>query len=519
MSAIGALGSASMLGEPAPGTATAAQTVHLYDVFELHLEGPASGNPYLDRTLGATFSQGNRSVTVDGFYDGGSTYRIRFMPDTAGQWTYTITANFTTSARNGTLLCLPARPGVHGPVRVANGHHFRHADGTAYFPFGTTCYGWTHQGDTLEEQTLATLQTSPFNKIRMCLFPKSYQYNHNEPKFYPFERPAGTPLTQPGDVTRFDPAYWAHLEQRIGQLRDLHIEADLILFHPYDRWGFASMPAEADDRYVRYLVARLGSFSNVWWSLANEFDLMKAKSTTDFTRLLRLVQQADPYQHLRSIHYSKYMYDYASPLVTHASLQTYEFSKASEWLAAWRKPVIFDEAMYEGNLNSRWGNLSGEEMTRRFWLGIIAGCYVTHGETYFPEPGSAPEEVIWWSKGGTLHGTSPARIGYLRSLLESLAPQGLEGATEPYYLNATAGSAILYYFDFHQPAEYEVPLGEQHYTAEVVDPWAMTSTPLPGTFTGKAKVPLPGKPYSALLFRTAIAGVLGAAGGADGRST
>ena len=504
--AIGALASTSAFSQLVPKTASSGQTTHQYDVFELRLEGPASGNPYLDCTLAATFTLGNRSITVDGFYDGGTTYKIRFMPDTPGQWNYTVTTNFATSVRSGEMTCLPAQHGAHGPVRVANGHHFSHADGTPYFPFGTTCYAWTHQGDTLEEQTLASLKASPFNKIRMCLFPKSYQYNHNEPVFYPFARPAGTTLTQPGDITRFDPAYWAHLEQRLAQLRDLNIQADLILFHPYDRWGFASMPAEADDRYVRYLVARLAAFSNVWWSLANEFDLMKSKSTTDFTRLLRLVQQVDPYQHLRSIHYSKYMYDYGSLLVTHASLQTYEFAKAAEWLAEWRKPVVFDEAMYEGNLNSRWGNLSGEEMTRRFWLGVIAGCYVTHGETFFPQPGSAPEDVIWWAKGGTLHGTSPARIGFLRTLLESIAPHGLEAAAEPYYLHATSNSAILYYFDFHQPAEYEVPLGDGVYTAQVVDPWAMTTTSLPGTFTGKAKLPLPGKPYSALLFRHANPG-------------
>ena len=504
--AIGALASASAFGELMPANPQTSQTTHQYDIFELRLDGPASGNPFVDFNVAATFSLGNRSVMVDGFYDGGTTYKIRFMPDTPGAWRYSVTANFTTSVHGGEMTCLPARPGVHGPVRVANGHHFSYADGTPYFPFGTTCYCWTHQGDALEEQTLASLQASPFNKIRMCLFPKSYQYNHNEPVFYPFARPAGTALSEPGDVTRFDPAYWAHLEQRIGQLRGLNIEADLILFHPYDRWGFAAMSAEADERYVRYLVARLGAFSNVWWSLANEFDLMKSKTTADFTRLLRLVQQVDPYQHLRSIHYSKYMYDYGSPLVTHASLQTYEFSKASEWLAEWRKPIVFDEAMYEGNLNSRWGNLSGEEMTRRFWLGVIAGCYVTHGETYFPQPGSVPEEVIWWAKGGTLHGTSPARIGFLRKLLESMTTRGLEATAEPYYLNATTKSAILYYFDFHQPAEYEVPLGSDVYTAEVIDPWSMTATPLPGTFTGKAKILLPGKPQIALILRLANRG-------------
>ena len=63
---------------------------------------------------------------------------------------------------------------------------------------------------------------------------------------------------------RFNPAFFAHLEKRIAQLRDLGIEADLILFHPYDadwgqpdpHWGFDRMGAENDDRYIRYVIAR-----------------------------------------------------------------------------------------------------------------------------------------------------------------------------------------------------------------------------------------------------------------------
>ncbi|MEU9456656.1 hypothetical protein [Streptomyces sp. NPDC048277] len=31
---------------------------------------------------------------------------------------------------------------------------------------GTTAYAWTHQGDELEEQTLRTLERSPFNRVR-----------------------------------------------------------------------------------------------------------------------------------------------------------------------------------------------------------------------------------------------------------------------------------------------------------------------------------------------------------------
>src|SRR5436305_2101684 len=82
---------------------------------------------------------------------------------------------------------------------------------------------------------------------------------------YPFPREGGV-----NDYTRFVPAFFQNLEKRIEQLQALGIEADLILFHPYDHWGYALMPPEVDDAYLAYVVARLAAYRNVWWSVANE---------------------------------------------------------------------------------------------------------------------------------------------------------------------------------------------------------------------------------------------------------
>jgi hypothetical protein len=496
------------------GTANAA--VPQWEVFELALQGPASGNPFVDVELTATFVLGHRSVVADGFYDGAGNYKVRFMPDAEGEWSYsTASGAAALDGKTGTFTCVAPLEGAHGPVSVRNTHHFAYADGTPFFPFGTTCYAWIHQSDELQRETLETLRGAPFSKIRMCVFPKSYEYNHNEPALYPFERTAAGV----SDFARPNPAFFAHVEARIADLRAMGIEADLILFHPYDRWGYATMPAEADDRYLKYVLARMSAYRNIWWSMANEFDLMKAKSTQDFDRFFHIVEQHDPVGHLRSVHYSRVMYDYGHTWVTHASLQTHDFDSAIGWLAEWRKPVVYDEIQYEGNLNSRWGNLSGEEMTRRFWLGVIAGCYVTHGETYL-DPDSTFDEnatpTLWWSHGGTLKGTSPARIAFLRKLVEETASAagadavrtGLEAPAVQYYLNASTLDAtakltqeILYYMDFHEPIYYEFPLPDGNFSAEFIDPWAMTVTAVPGNFSGKTKLKLSGKPFQALRFR------------------
>ncbi len=90
-------------------------------------------------------------------------------------------------------------------------------------------------------------------------------------------------------TSRPNPAYFAHIEDCIAELRKINIEADLILFHPYDRWGYATMSAADDDRYLRYLLARMSAYRNIWWSMANEWDFMKAKSRQDFDRFFHII--------------------------------------------------------------------------------------------------------------------------------------------------------------------------------------------------------------------------------------
>lgn len=248
---------------------TASVGCEQWGVFEASFVGPSAGNPFEEVQFAATFERGEEKRTVSGFCDGEGVYRVRFMPHETGAWRYTTRSNIAAlDGKTGKFDVTAPTGNNHGPVRVRNAFHFAYADGTTYKPLGTTCYAWTSQSKQLEEQTLKTLAGSPFNKLRMCVFPKRYTWNEDEPPLYAFE---GTPPNQ-WDFTRFNPTFFQHLEQRIADLRDLGIEADVILLHPYDEghWGFDRMPDEADDRYLRYTVSRLAAFRNVWWSLANE---------------------------------------------------------------------------------------------------------------------------------------------------------------------------------------------------------------------------------------------------------
>jgi len=485
-----------------------AQRVEQWGVFEATVRGPAAGNPFVDVQFGARFTLGHRTVEVTGFYDGDGTYKARFSPDAAGRWSYETTSNVKELAgKSGGFTCAGPTAGNRGPVGTAHQFHFQYADGTPYFPFGTTCYSYGFIGEPFAGETLKNLKTAGFNKVRMCLLPKPL--GKLQPVAMPFERASGAAAAgaenpedggksrEQFDLAQLNPEYFRHVEEKIRDLMAAGIEADVILFHPYDAWGFKAMGQEADDRYLRYAIARLSAFRNVWWSVANEYDLVRTKTMTDWDRFFRIVEESDPYRRLRSIHYSRVMYDYTRPWCTHASLQTYDFEKSGERLAAWNKPIIYDEIQYEGNISRRWGNLSPEEMTHRFWKATVYGVYATHGETYMSTDGSPV-----WSDAGELHGTSPARITFLRKLLERTGTTGLMAAENPYYLNAgSPGGPILYYFDYHCVGEYEFPLpANEKFKATMVDPRAMTETELPGTFSGRSKITLSGKPYMAVVF-------------------
>lgn len=58
--------------------------VECWDRFELSFKQVTKGNPF-DIRLSATFVCGKEKKTVEGFYDGENTYRIRFMPAVAGE--------------------------------------------------------------------------------------------------------------------------------------------------------------------------------------------------------------------------------------------------------------------------------------------------------------------------------------------------------------------------------------------------------------------------------------------------
>ena len=503
-----------------------------YETFELCYHAPAPTGSHVEIDLTAAFTTEAGTVTVRGFYAGNERYIVRYLPMSTGHVSYTVSGLVSDT---GTAEILPAD--THGPVH-AEGLHFKHADGHRYAPFGTTVYALAHQDPETTEDTFESLAGGYFNKLRLCLFPKHYNYNHNDPEFYPFEK------DEEGHWDVHHPcfAFWDAFEEKLARLDSLGIQADLILFHSYDRWGFSHLGQKNNLVYLDYLVRRFAAFPHIWWSLANEYDLIYHMTTEDWMEIEEFMAAHDPYHHLLGNHCGFAFWNANRKNITHLSVQTRQLTRIAEYRERFHVPVVVDECCYEGNIPEFWGCISAKEMTNRFWRVVTTGGYCTHGETYL-DPG---RDILWWGKGGKLKGESPKRIAFLREIVESLPgpidpvsffmmdvaklavdrdrEKKLEGAdpgfanyvrtyaklgyvggeyylsTEFSFMGHVGTDAYLTFYDLRCCAQDTLNLPEDRsYKVELIDTWNMTRTVIAEHVSGRTVIDLSGTEGMAVL--------------------
>ncbi|NOU96837.1 DUF5060 domain-containing protein [Paenibacillus sp. LMG 31456] len=457
-----------------------ANIVERWDVYEIALDVDDSraGNPFSDIQLSAQFEHPLHTAEAEGFYDGNGKYRIRYMPGQEGVWKYRTSSNrMELDGLIGEFICTQASPDNHGPIKVRDNTHFQYADGTPYTPIGTSCYGWHLQSEQMQKLTLRSLQKSPFNKVRISVTPTADLLNVS---------------------------YFSRLEQRVQDLAALDIQAELILFYSEDEGteGIDKLSPEEEERYLRYVIARFAAYRNIWWSFVNEQDRSPDKKQQDWDRLARMIMEYDYGVHLRTILSPPMGYDFGAPWITHMSIKHTDVRIASEYTKHYAKPIIIEECGCEGNLDTRFGSLTPEELMCRIWEGHLRGGYVTHGETYLRNDG-----LLWHWHGGELQGQSIQRIEFMRGILED-APHQMAYSSDR--LDAATlevrGEYYLQYFGPHRFAYREFALPEGKYQAEIIDTWNMTITPLTELMEGRFRIDLPGKLYYALRIRKVSGG-------------
>jgi hypothetical protein len=230
---------------------------------------PANPVQDLELTVSVT-APSKKSRTVRGFWDGGSTWRVRFSPDETGNWSYTTTATPADTGLHGQKgsFRVTAPKGStaferHGPVRVSRSRTFlEHADGTPFFWLADT--GWNaalHSTPDEWKHYLAERARQQFTAIQWV----TTQWRAS---------PDGDRLKEPAYTGRerieINPAFFQRLDEKVAALN----EAGL-LSAPVMLWAIGggsspavnpgvSLPEDQAIRLAQYMVARWQGHDVLW---------------------------------------------------------------------------------------------------------------------------------------------------------------------------------------------------------------------------------------------------------------
>jgi hypothetical protein len=248
----------------------------LYRRFEAAFKSPKSYvNPFQEVSLTATFrAPSGKMHRVDGFWDGGYTWRVRFMPDEIGRWTYTTVssdaANAGLHAQQGSFECTPALNETpfdrHGPLRLSDNRcYLAHADGTPFFWMSDTAWnGALHS--TTEEWTYY-LQTRAGQKF------SAVQWVTTQWIGSPYgDRLGQMPYTGQEGIA-INAAFFQQLDEKVDAVNRAGLLCVPVLLWAA-QWGSAEIPMTtnpgiilSNDQAVmlaRYMVARWGADHVVW---------------------------------------------------------------------------------------------------------------------------------------------------------------------------------------------------------------------------------------------------------------
>ena len=405
-----AVAAPTLPGSPLKVTFTQpAQGVEAYDFVEVtaNVERPDAPNPFTDVTLRGTFGRagGSERQEVAGFCDSadGSVFRIRFMPSSPGDYSYSLTyrqGGFETTQAGGFRAADGHR---RGPVRVDPKypwHFIWEGTGEHYFFNGTTAYfllGWNDE--RIIQYSVERLHRLKVNRLRVTIAGRENTLfgepvmNGGNFTTYPTPWPAqqADDMYHPGfDYTRFNLEYWRKFEHALRFARDRDMIISLVLdmndnkVHP---------PAASEDeyRFIRYAIARFGAFSNITWDLGDDLERYRSDEWTHETGTL--IKKWDPYKHLATSHPVENVHqDRTSDWFDFTSFQEWSRNQHAYILKqrqAQEKtgriiPQTNEEYGYEDHY-PMWapglGSESAEVLRRTAWDIYMAGGYQTAGES------------------------------------------------------------------------------------------------------------------------------------------
>ncbi|RPI27226.1 MAG: DUF5060 domain-containing protein [Acidobacteria bacterium] len=406
----------ALLGQPGASEQQSVQRVERWDTAQFSfVSARALANPFRDLSLQATFSHADgRQITVSGFYDGGATWRIRFMPLEIGRWDYTTKSNDPAlDGKRGAIDCIaPQKSYLHGPLH-SEGLHFRHADGTRRFLISTRLSCQSAPA-SVWDKVIPFLQKNRINRVLFMMVGI-----HGQAK--------GLYGQGGADLWSYNVEKFQAIDGFIDALRRADIVVSPYFYYFNDRFQRKLTP-EQDEAFLRYGMARFGAYANVMPVLANEVEQKFSE---------RAQAKYDPRDHQWANRFGKLLEELAVfkvPIAVHNPMESFEarnpgfFTLLQDWPFPWADfmlrqmqvgalgsapaladdvpeptdptwnarafarhndlllrlrrfnvPIINEEPGYEMEGTRSWNGQTSPTVRATFWTAAMAGAYTMWG--------------------------------------------------------------------------------------------------------------------------------------------
>lgn len=381
------------------------------------------GNPFVDVTLRATFTRPDGThVAFWGFHDGdgagrqdGMVWKLRFMPDQAGSWSYECGFSDGTPGARGRFECVTAgaRP---GPLRVdpVNLRCWVLADGTHFWPRAYSAPELFVTGNAQHRRFWIEEFFGPKHRYNLCNTNLLNYVGTGEALNWqgtPYQAPAPGrkgqyvtitgnglfPFTFSGTRPRLDGgsnvdwmrpsvACWANVDSVLGEL-----EAQGTVW--FNHWGMLGwdwsgngrllVPPAAREVVLRYWLARLAPYWNVTWNIAGEWD--ELLTPAEFDAVGALIREGDPWKHPLTSHalgttldrpwldfrVQQFAAGTSADAVRNAQSAIADFAG---------KPVFAFETSWEATP----GKLTADQVRTGAWGSVMGGAFYLYAECFEP---------------------------------------------------------------------------------------------------------------------------------------
>jgi hypothetical protein len=380
--------------------------IPMFSMHEVTLKSEGNyTNPYKELVADATLTEPDGKTTrmLTLFWDGGSTWKLRFSPDKPGKWQWTVkSGDGGLNGKSGAFTAAKSkRKGTVRPMRDSP-YHFERQDGSRFWFMGDTAWAFFH--DSREEKYdgagalryLDARAAQGFNVIHCMMLSEVGDGNSG-----------GKPWIDLS-AEKLNPGYWQQVDQRIAYANSKGIVVGLAVAWADKRkqepFAWRMFPGlEARKRYARYVAARYGAYdvyflvSGEWHGEVRTRPSTEAEMKKEFIEIGNALSAANPQGRMMGIH----------PMTPHGS--TREFNDAA-WMSfgdyqqnyhdlhvralesrRFNKPVVNSEYGYHLRDQNGDGTPDKDNSTslaairNATWDIVMAGAYVVtgFGTTYF----------------------------------------------------------------------------------------------------------------------------------------